>query len=314
MKLSKYRFTIKPQKKLILPPYKGSTFRGGFGYAFRHAVCVEREKECAECSLRSKCIYSYVFETSVPKGEGQGQGQGQDKDVQRPYIIEPPLDYRQNYGKEDTLDFILILIGRAVDYMPFFIFAFEEVGRVGIGKNKGQYSLEKVSGMNSGEETLIYDGKSHVKDEIHTLDSNEIMKEGELPNSARVKLRFLTPARIKYNGKFIDYANFEIVIRNLLRRLSSLAQIHGGETWELDWNGLIERTKVIKTVHSNLVWKDWERYSKTQDRKLNMGGFMGEITFEGDLAEFMPFLILGEYLHIGKGTVFGLGKYEIVAE
>ena len=49
-------------------------------------------------------------------------------------------------------------------------------------------------------------------------------------------------------------------------------------------------------------------------KKLKMGGFLGEITFEGDLAEFLPFLKLGEYLHIGKGTVYGLGKYEIVGE
>jgi len=45
-----------------------------------------------------------------------------------------------------------------------------------------------------------------------------------------------------------------------------------------------------------------------------MGGFLGEITFEGELTEFLPFLKLGEYLHIGKGTVYGLGKYEIVGK
>jgi CRISPR-associated endoribonuclease Cas6 len=135
-----------------------------------------------------------------------------------------------------------------------------------------------------------------------------------LPDPYHVKLRFLTPARIKYNGKFIDDANFEIVIRNLLRRLSSIAEVHCGEKWELDWKGLIERSKEIKTVNSDLAWKDWERYSQRQDTKLKMGGFLGDIAFEGDLAEFMPYLKLGEFLHIGKGTVFGLGKYEIVRE
>jgi CRISPR-associated endoribonuclease Cas6 len=271
-------------------------------------VCSEREKECAGCSLRSNCVYSYVFETSVPYEDGKQQ----DKDVPHPFIIEPPIDERRHYGIDDRLDFDLVLIGRAVEYMPFFIFAFEEVGRVGVGKNKGRYSLEKVIGMNNGEETLIYDGKSHFRDYFQTMDSNDIMKEADLADPYHVKLRFLTPARIKYNGKFIDNANFEIMIRNLLRRLSSLAEVHCDEKWELDWKGLIERTKVIKTVHSDLVWKDWERYSQRQDTKLKMGGFLGEITFEGDLAEFMPFLKLGEYLHIGKGTVFGLGKYEIM--
>lgn len=310
MKLSKYRFTIKPKRELILPPYKGSTFRGGFGHAFRRAVCMEREKECSGCSLRSKCVYSYVFETSVPHEVGKQQ----DKEVPHPFIIEPPIDERSHYGIDDRLNFDLVLIGRAVDYMPFFIFAFEEVGRVGVGRNKGQYSLEKVIGMNNGEDTLIYDGKSHFRDDFSTIDSNDIINEGEISNSQRVKLRFLTPARIKYNGKLITDANFEIVIRNLLRRLSSLAGVHCGEKWELDWKGLIDRTKEIKTVLSDLVWKDWERYSQRQDTKLKMGGFLGEITFEGDLTEFMPFLKLGEYLHIGKGTVFGLGKYEIVGE
>ena len=43
-----------------------------------------------------------------------------------------------------------------------------------------------------------------------------------------------------------------------------------------------------------------------------MGGFVGSITFEGDLKGFLPFLLLGEYIHMGKGTSFGLGKYEIM--
>ena len=47
---------------------------------------------------------------------------------------------------------------------------------------------------------------------------------------------------------------------------------------------------------------------------MKMGGFLGEITFEGELAEFMPFIELGELLHMGKGTIYGLGMYEIKGE
>jgi CRISPR/Cas system endoribonuclease Cas6 (RAMP superfamily) len=43
-----------------------------------------------------------------------------------------------------------------------------------------------------------------------------------------------------------------------------------------------------------------------------MGGFLGDITFEGDLAEFLPVIKLGEFLHVGKGTVYGMGKYEMI--
>ena len=42
-----------------------------------------------------------------------------------------------------------------------------------------------------------------------------------------------------------------------------------------------------------------------------MGGFEGEITFEGALEPFMPLIKAGEVLHVEKGTGFGLGQYEV---
>jgi len=44
-----------------------------------------------------------------------------------------------------------------------------------------------------------------------------------------------------------------------------------------------------------------------------LGGFVGTATFEGDLAPFVPFLRLGEIVHLGKGISFGLGKYHVAA-
>lgn len=313
MKLSKYRFIIKPQRELILPLYKGSTLRGGFGYAFKRAVCMDREEECAKCVHRNKCVYSYVFETSITQKAEKGE-RLKDEDVPHPFIIEPPLDKRQHYGIDDRLDFHLILVGRAVDYIPYFIFAFEELGRIGIGKNKGKYSLEKVISLNKDKEIIIYDGNSHFRDDYQVIDSAELIQEASQLNYHQVTLCFLTPARIKYEGKLTMDIDFEIVMRNLLRRLSWLAEVHCDEKWKLEWKEIIKRAKEIKTIHSDLRWHDWERYSQRQGTKMKMGGFLGEITFEGDLAEFIPFLRLGEYLHIGKGTVYGLGKYEIEGE
>lgn len=147
------------------------------------------------------------------------------------------------------------------------------------------------------------------------IDSAKLMRDAAQLNYHQVTLRFLTPTRIKYAGKLTSDIDFEILMRNLLRRLSWLAEIHCDEKWKLDWKELIKKAKEnIKTVHSDLRWYDWERYSQRQATRMKMGGFTGEITFEGDLAEFIPYLTLGEYLHIGKGTVYGLGKYELTGE
>ena len=311
MKFSKYRFIIKPEKELILPPYKGSTIRGGFGHVLRSALCVERQTECADCVNKNGCIYSYIFETSVTL---IGENGGRNEEIPHPFIIEPPLDKRQHYGINNRLEFDLIIIGRAVDYYPYLIFAFEELGRRGLGKNNGKYSLDKVISFNNNQKFLIYDGESHVKDEFHVIDSVDLFREAEKLDYKKITFHFLTPTRIKYNGKYVSDINFEIIIRNLLRRLSSLSESHCDEKWVLDWKDLINNAKEnVRTVSSNLKWHDWERYSSRQDSRIKMGGFMGEITFEGDFLEFMPFIILGEYLHMGKGTVYGLGKYEIIS-
>ena len=47
---------------------------------------------------------------------------------------------------------------------------------------------------------------------------------------------------------------------------------------------------------------------------MKLGGLRGEITFEGDLSPFMPLLRLGEKVHVGQGTGFGLGGYEIIED
>jgi CRISPR/Cas system endoribonuclease Cas6 (RAMP superfamily) len=45
---------------------------------------------------------------------------------------------------------------------------------------------------------------------------------------------------------------------------------------------------------------------------MKLGGFTGEIEYAGGaIEEFMPLVIAGEMLHVGAGTSFGLGKYDV---
>jgi len=53
-----------------------------------------------------------------------------------------------------------------------------------------------------------------------------------------------------------------------------------------------------------LYWHDWERYSNRQETRMKLGGFMGEITYEG---EFEP-IKLGEYMHVRQGERVWAGE------
>jgi CRISPR/Cas system endoribonuclease Cas6 (RAMP superfamily) len=44
---------------------------------------------------------------------------------------------------------------------------------------------------------------------------------------------------------------------------------------------------------------------------MKMGGFVGEVEYLGEIADFVLLLKLGERTHVGKATGFGLGRYQI---
>jgi len=45
-----------------------------------------------------------------------------------------------------------------------------------------------------------------------------------------------------------------------------------------------------------------------------MGGLIGRVVYRGDLTPFTPYLRLGELVHVGKGTVMGMGRYQMEVE
>lgn len=124
-----------------------------------------------------------------------------------------------------------------------------------------------------------------------------------------ITLEFLTPVRLTIQGNLADRPEFHILIRNLLRRVSSLLYFYHGYEWQADFAEIIRKAEEIKLSANGTRWLDWERYSSRHDTKLKLGGLVGKATYRGPLADFRPLLKLGELVHVGKGAVFGLGKY-----
>ncbi|MFQ5903240.1 MAG: CRISPR system precrRNA processing endoribonuclease RAMP protein Cas6 [Candidatus Binatia bacterium] len=312
-------FHLRPTTELHLPPYKGSTLRGAFGIVFKDTVCVMDHRDCDRCILRLKCAYPYIFDTPVPDGSARMRKYTR---APHPFVIEPPLETKTTYESGEPVSFGLTLIGKAVDYLPYFIYTFERLGQErGIGRGRGRFGVERVSWADaSGMEKSVYDSKKKVlTNSFRPLSVSDVAaspklqtqnSEIETRNSNLITLHYLTPTRITYNGQLHSGPEFHVVIRNLLRRLSNMCYFHCGEELRLDFKGIIERAKKIEMRDRDVRWHDWERYSARQDTRMKMGGFVGKVKYQGDLAEFLPLLKLGEMVHVGKGTGFGLGGYE----
>jgi hypothetical protein len=304
-------FTLEPLEPLRLPPHKGSVLRGGLGHVLKRTVCAQPHlRRCDDCLLVHNCAYAYLFETRPHPGS---EALSTHEAVPRPFVIEPPLDWRTCIPPGELLTFQVVLIGRAVDFLPYFLVVFRELGEAGLGRGRGKYTLREVRAVHplSEQEQPVYDGETLLGTGLEvTADEIAVWAEG-LPTD-QLTVRFLTPARLKHKGEFArESVDFHVLVRALLRRLSSLVYFHCGVQWETDYRGWVERARGVKTTETHLDWMEWERYSGRQEQSIGMGGVVGSITYAGDLVAFRPLLALGQWIHVGKGAVFGNGQYQM---
>jgi CRISPR/Cas system endoribonuclease Cas6 (RAMP superfamily) len=106
---------------------------------------------------------------------------------------------------------------------------------------------------------------------------------------------------------------FHVLFRRLLGRLSSLARFHGGTPLDVNFRGLIDQARAVRLVRDETRWTTWARYSSRQDRRMEWAGLVGTATYEGDLTPFWPYLVFGQWTHVGKGATFGLGGYRLTS-
>ena len=206
IKTGSFEFHLKARDPLVLPAYKGSTLRGGFGLAFKRVVCALRNQDCPACLLKEKCIYSYVFETPPPAGT---RIMRKYQAAPHPCVIEPPLEIQRIYRPGAEFKFGLTLIGRAIDYLPYFIYTFDELSRMGIGKGKAGFDLLSVS-QNGGS---IYDSQTKNLKPLTIQDPSQFEKShSNISNTDILPLSFLTPTRILYDGHLALDLEFHILI------------------------------------------------------------------------------------------------------
>jgi len=306
--LCRYHFILEARDNLDLPEYKGSTFRGGFGHAFRKVVCMMAREDCGDCGLKGRCIYKYVFETEPPEGTEKLRNL---KDIPRPFVLEPPLESKQFYRPGEPLVFNLILIGKAIEYLSYFIYTIEHMGTVGIGFRKGRYRLREVRASDGGG-LIFSDGRLHTDNPVAIAEAALTERAGKLASGATAIIRFETPTRIVSDDSLQATPDFSHLVRSLLRRLGNLLQFHCSMEPDWDFRELIESAEGVRTNSAGLEWSDRERYSNRQQKRVPFGGMVGTMVCHGALAPFALPLVLGEYVHVGKNTTFGFGKYSIM--
>lgn len=315
--LLRARVTLRMLEDTTLPPYKGALLRGGFGYAFQRASCPQPCWGASErCTVGALCPYRAVFETPHPPGVAQLHDL---QDVPRPFVIEPPLDHKRQYAAGDALEFGLVIIGRVIEQLPYFLFSFEQLGRMGLGREQARARLERVEALRPWQPVgpVIYqDGRvvsktDQLSEALPRYDAAMIAaRAAQLP--ADLRLTLLTPLRIKARGAFIETVDLGAITQAICWRLNALATFHGGGPWEVDHRALVTQAQQVTMEQQQVQWIDWERTSTrgAEPRSMKLGGIVGSAVLRGVPVELRALLLAGSIVHVGKACVFGHGKIE----
>jgi len=292
-----------------VPNYLGSTLRGAFGWALKRCACMLKTLECQSCVLKEGCAYMYLFATEQYAEKENG---GSINARPHPLVFQPDRKRIPAAREGENWSFSLLVFGKSNEFLHHIVYSVKMMGEAGIGagstRGMGRFKLEKVSANGLD----IFDGiTGHLRDEPQPTN----LALGDMGVAVdRVGVYLRTPLRLKQENRLQTELPFHALIRTVLRRISALETAYGlegkGEPM-LDYRGLVKRAEEVRIKESTLRWNDLQRYSNRQQQKVSLSGLTGKIDYSGDITEFIPLLIYASKVHIGKQTLFGLGRMEI---
>ncbi len=312
--LLRARLTYRMLADAPLPAYKGGMLRGGFGYAFQRATCPAPCWGKADaCDQPVICPYRSVFETPRPTGVERLHDL---QDVPRPFVIDLPNDQRTLVESGDSLEFGLTLIGRGIDYLPFFLFGFARLGELGLGVRRAPATVERVialEGWGHNGPTLYADGRyQSATSPLPQIAMTDIAERAAtLPTDLRITLR--TPLRVKARGSYLTQIDVSALVRAACWRLAALATFHGTRAWEADYRPVVAAAEAVQVEAAEVRWEEWERHSDHggSSQRMQLGGIVGRALLRGVPAVVRTALLVGSLVHVGKSCVFGHGAYRL---
>ncbi len=302
--VARYRYHFIALTPVQFPEWSGSVLRGAFGHALRRIACMTRQKDCTGCPLLATCPYPSIF--APPPVDNALQRLTQ---APAPYVIEPADWGARRIEAGTAWHFDLVLFGRALKELPMITLAWRQAARRGLGPGDGQSELDSIERMlpTGAREKVLATPDGSLKDHrVLAPDCSALACQ-------RLTLHFRTPLRLQDNGRAVPPARLTAVrlLMAAVRRASLIAECHASGPPNWDYPALVRLAKTILGTR-NLKWQDWTRRSSRQQQSMQLGGAIGTWQLEGELTPFMPALRIGEWLHIGKETVFGLGRYDLV--
>lgn len=285
------QFVFRAADTVLFPPGKAANiFRGAFGEIFRRIACLPACFDAKSCSRAHECAYARMFEPRAPREMRQpvegGKPSGFD-DRPRPFVLRAAsLDGRRfEAGERFTLD--VNVFDPDIPALDYFRLAFEQLWAEGLGPGRPRVELVEADELPGVEVQL-----TARREPVH-----------------RIKVAFLTPTELKSGGEILREPVFDALFKRARDRVTGLIGLYqeSAVSRQLDFRGMGDRADAIRMTGGNIRQVEHERRSGRTGQRHSLGGFTGEAIYEGELAEFLPYLEAAWWTGVGRLTVWGNG-------
>ena len=245
----------------------------------------------------------------------------------RGYTLVPPL----NAQVPDVVppgmcfEFGLTLFGNALKFLPYFVLAVPEMGRLGVGAGRGKFALKSVwaeNPLSHERECLLAEGDNLVHTPTLTITHAQIVSEAErlaqslTEREGQLAIQFLTPTRLIEESRLVQAPAFDALFARLLKRLDELAQqFCEGEPRGMDAaHALQQIAERVRLVEQETRWVEVFSGSSRRGATSPLSGIVGRAMYAAApevWSPLLPWLLWGQLAQVGKSAVKGNGVIQV---
>lgn len=220
-------------------------------------------------------------------------------------------DIRCQSGETFSID--LHLFDFSQPCLRYFIWAFMQLMKEGLGSGRWRVKLESVTRIdqNGSLSEVVFDGQDIRPDAEHTTLSISLAQPTNLVD--RLMIIFHTPTLLKQRGEILNEPYFPAIAVRARDRIESMRSIYqSAASAEDEFREYAVRARSIRMVAAQIQQVEATRRSTRTGIKQKLAGFLGFAEFEGDLTEFVPYLLAAYWTGVGRETVWGHGAIQAI--
>ncbi|MFU0784663.1 hypothetical protein [Clostridium sp.] len=300
IKYTRLNFVIQLEDVCILPKNKTSMLSRLFLNQLCQLYCINNKK-CKNCSNINHCIIQQIMNGNFSCNEALMK-----QDFYYPYVVFISKDCTQNFNKNDLLKFEIRAFDFAVNLISQFIYIFEKIGEIGVGKNKTKFNLLEINnemGQNIYKEGLFIQSNIIVGNIIEYIKE----KGAQLKDSNFNTIRFVTPVVVSSQSINKYNLNIGLIGEYIKVRLKSFNILEDQDYLKIDNLFLKDNRNVDYSLNINHV-KYAIKKGKSIYKFLTLTGY---ITFHECIDECINYIKACEMFSIGEKVLMGFGKYEL---